>query len=143
MRYLLLGWVLITTSVWADVEPFDCSKSPGRDLCLKIRRVESYIASCDGDSCYSLWRSYLTAMDSLSNFYVDHFLPKDTFSLDIGELAYSLARNICTFEKTGDIQWLSRLALAENRLLPQLKEIQQIAKMPVIETCTISVGDSQ
>ena len=74
---------------------------------------------------------------------MDHFLPKDTFSLDIGELAYSLARNICTFEKTGDIQWLSRLALAENRLLPQLKEIQQIAKMPVIETCTISVGDSQ
>lgn len=135
MRNLFFGLLLVVSSVWADTQPFDCSKSPGRDLCLKTRKAESYIRECQGQSCYSMWRSYIVALDDLTQFYLSNFLPKDSFSSDIGEMAYSLSKGICGQEITGDSDWVRRVSLSENRALPFLKEVQERAGLPVVKTC--------
>lgn len=135
MNKLFLVLSLVCTVSWADNSAFDCSKSPGRDLCLKIRKAESYLRDCTGTSCYSLWRNYIVSLEQLSDFYYSNFLPKDAFTSDLGELAYEFSMDICKFEQTGDLDWIERITLAENRALVPLKEIQENAKMPVIKTC--------
>lgn len=116
--FLGFGWNV------AAAEEANCFQQPGRRLCLNMRQAQSYIVSCEGDQCYRLWSQYIQALDKMTEYALDHFVPGDTFDIQVGELARKLAVAICEVRHTGAADWIGRLTIAENRALETLKQIQ-------------------
>ena len=119
----------------ARAAQFDCSVSPGRDLCLRMNRAKSYLVGCEGSACYELWGKYLGALNRFSVFYTDQFLPSDKFDAGVGNLANALATAVCRNQIEGDAHWVRTITMTENQVLPLLKEIQQQAGLPVAKDC--------
>ena len=139
MKKLILFLFCFGFSSQSQAASFNCDEQPGRKLCLDMRATASYIVVCDGSSCYPLWRNYISSMNRLTDFYLSYFLPNDDFSEQIGDLAYTLAQDICKLEIYGDREWVAAIVTAENRLLLNLREIQLNTNFPVVKFCEKSV----
>jgi hypothetical protein len=95
----------------------------------------SYIQTCDGDACYTLWRKYIHALNHATDLYYEVADVGYLADAAAGRTAQALAKKICGLKITGDTEWVETISVAENRLLTPLKELQQAAGLTDVAWC--------
>ena len=138
MKKLFLVLFLISASLVSAAEPLNCAEQPGRSFCGKMNRFLGTLGPCTGSACNIVWSDQVRVIRVLLNEYYDLFLPGDVAGTDIGLLANKTAHELCSYTLTGDPQSVDLLSIEYNRYLSVLKQLQEMAGLPIPYSCTFA-----
>lgn len=132
---LAIGLVFATAAAHADVEvkPALNNDMTLQNLIYDIQTAYSW--TCTGQTCYDVWRNEINALENFSG-YADRWGGVEFVSFQTGEQAFRAAQRICGTSIYGDQRWLIAVTNAENRALPRLRYVQQMAGVQNPYFCT-------
>ncbi len=134
----LVSFLPLTVKAAPQPQTINCTSQPGQAACREMRWAYSTLVDCDGSSCHSLWREQIMSMDTLTRWYYDNINLADRAQRDVADEAYRLAAKICLRSYEGDADWISRITVSINRVMPVLESLQLMGGITTPKTCTFS-----
>jgi hypothetical protein len=140
MKKMLVVFLLTSASLASAAGPFTCADQPGRRLCGRINQFGGLLADCEGSACYTLWNEQIRHIRVFLDEYYETFLLGDEVGADLAGLANKTARKLCRVRITGQTHTVNTMALAYNRYLLALKQLQEgsNANLKDAYSCTFS-----
>lgn len=120
----------------------NCSTLPGSTLCRDIRVADSYLVSCTG-GCDGLLVDQTRALNRVANSYFDVLLPGMSVDKDLAMQAYNTAVKLCNYQwKDAPGNLVTQWAIAANRALNGLKDVQTAGNLVTKKYCQMTVRDN-